>query len=86
MEENILIVPVLPLWRKGLRVLWVVCEKSSKAQVGQLLFSKRSVFLTDVFNTVFALVFYCSLPIVLLPFIILQESTYFPVFGKPQQE
>ena len=86
MEENIPIVPVLPLWRNGLWLLWVVCEKSSKVQVEQPLFSKKSVFLTDVFNTVFALVFCCSLPIMLLPFTIQQESAYFPFFGKPQQE
>lgn len=81
-EENMLTVPVLPLWKNGLGVVY---EKSSKAQVGQLLFSQKSVFLTEVFNTGFALEFCYSLPITLLPFTILQDTSYFPLSGKTKQ-
>lgn len=70
-EEKILIVSDLLLWRNGVQILWVFCETSRKAQVGELLFPDKSVILTDVLYAGFVLVYCCSLLFILLPFIIL---------------
>lgn len=45
-------------------------------------FLKKSVLLIDVFNTGFVLVLCCNLLIMLLPFTILLESSF---FGKPEE-
>lgn len=67
-EENILIVSGLLLWRNGVQILCVFSETSRKAQVGGRAFVGKTVFLTDVLNAGFVLVFCCSLPLILLPF------------------